>query len=287
MRRQSPEDSNNIMSNWLTRRVSLSFHQFQSERKNNVHRQRQQSLIFRIRYGLMGTNGRVCLSTSTAVEWAGEIRSAHDSSSFNCCWLCRVSNLKQYNHGGAFSTTTAPVDRSPGQQDRFGWGFYIFGAITNWIHTFGLWALCLGRRDLCKTMKIHRMACETESSSFINLQYTGNTITEKKDRMRWTEDVLGWDLLKRYDSLPAKPSKYYHHYPAGAVVSCCGLTSALRTIEVAGWLGKYKGTRRSGLGPKEFNNEHEQFIVWHFSQRLVKEHKQGLNVVHSGWQAIL
>lgn len=113
------------------------------------------------------------------------------------------------------------------------------------------------------------MACETESSSFINRQYTGNTITEKKDRMRWTEDVLGWDLLKRYDSLPAKPSKYYHHYPAGAVVSCCGLTSALRTIEVAGWLGKYKGTRRSGLGPKEFNNEHEQFIVWHFSQRLV------------------
>lgn len=79
--------------------------------------------------------------------------------------------------------------------------------------------------------------------------------------MRWTEDVLGWDLLKRYDSLPAKPSKYYHHYPAGAVVSFCGLTSALRTIEVAGWLGKYQGSRRSGLGPKEFNNEHEQFIV--------------------------
>lgn len=156
----------------------MSFHQFQSERKNNVHRQRQQSLIFRIRYGLMGTNGRVCLSTnSTAVEWAGEIRSAHDSSSFNCCWLCRVSNLKQYNRrsllhhhctGGSITRPTRPF--------RVGiLHFWCDNKLNSHLRSVG----CLGRRDLCKTMKIHRMACETESSSFINRQYTGNTNREE------------------------------------------------------------------------------------------------------------
>lgn len=235
MRRQSPEDSNNIMSNWLTRRVSLSFHQFQSERKNNVHRQRQQSLIFRIRYGLMGTNGRVCLSTttSTAVEWAGEIRSAHDSSSFNCCWLCRVSNLKQYNRrsllhhhctGGSITRPTRPF--------RVGiLHFWCDNKLNSHLRSVGsVWGEGICARQW-KFIGWHAK----QSRRHLSIDNTQATLTEKKDRMRWTEDVLGWDLLKRYDSLPAKPSKYYHHYPAGAVVSCCGLTSALRTIG-GGWL---------------------------------------------------
>lgn len=180
------------------------------------------------------TEGSVCLSTtSTAVEWAGEIRSAHDSSSFNCCWLCRVSNLKQYNRRSLLHHCTGGSITRPTRPFRVGiLHFWCDNKLNSHLRSVGSLS---GEKGFVQ---------DNENSSdgmrnrvvviYQSTQTTQATLTEKKDRMRWTEDVLGWDLLKRYDSLPAKPSKYYHHYPAGAVVSCCGLTSALRTIEVAG-----------------------------------------------------
>lgn len=131
----------------------------------------------------------------------------------------RVSNLKQCILWASVFSTTVTISG----------GFYIFGAITNWIHTSAKGFL--------------RPEQDNENSS---------DGTAKQSRRHLSigqgKEVCDWAVV------PAPGTdRNIVSVPAGDVV----LWSLWKDSRRVAW-----ETRRGES--KEFNNEHEQFIVWHF-----------------------
>lgn len=128
-------------------------------------------------------------TTTTRCRYSsGAIRSAHDSS-FNFVFAAVVpSVVVKWNNTSEESLKSRPmfvIDQPLTRRTILG-GFYIFGSITNWIHTSVVVAL-----EQWESLGMASTNDGTESSSFINCQPE----PEEKKRSR-------------------NRSKYYH-YPVG------------------------------------------------------------------------